>query len=160
MHVWNVLHAARWKYRTQKIAICAPSHNFVYIFVTKVRIDNRKKLVKQQFVLQMCLQYGEHRPTNGWHLLASLGHPSKFQQVSRFGSVTARHSSSGRQSNCGVEQRASPIFARAAITLGIGPRFIFYMCRSEVDACWDTACFWLMGVVVHTELMCCISAGF
>jgi len=32
MHVWNVLHAARWKYRTQKIAkiaICAPSHNFV-----------------------------------------------------------------------------------------------------------------------------------
>jgi len=29
MHVWNVLHAARWKYRTQKIAILAPSHNFV-----------------------------------------------------------------------------------------------------------------------------------
>ena len=32
MQVWNVLHAARWKYRTQKIAknsICAPSHNFV-----------------------------------------------------------------------------------------------------------------------------------
>jgi len=22
MHVWNVLHAARWKYRTQKFAIC------------------------------------------------------------------------------------------------------------------------------------------
>jgi len=25
----NVLHAARWEYRTQKIAILAPSHNFV-----------------------------------------------------------------------------------------------------------------------------------
>jgi len=24
-----MLHAARWKYRTQKIAILAPSHNFV-----------------------------------------------------------------------------------------------------------------------------------
>jgi len=33
MQVCTVLHAARWKYRTQKlrkkIAICAPSHNFV-----------------------------------------------------------------------------------------------------------------------------------
>ena len=31
MHVWNVLHAARWKYRTQKIAILAPSHKFVWL---------------------------------------------------------------------------------------------------------------------------------
>jgi len=35
--------------------------------------------------------------------------------------VTAQHSSSGRQPNCGVQQRAPPIFGRAAITLGIGP---------------------------------------
>jgi len=28
-------------------------------------------------------------------------------------SVTARHSSSGRQPNCGIEQRAPPIFGRA-----------------------------------------------
>jgi len=31
--------------------------------------------------------------------------------------------SSGRQPNCGVEQRAPPIFGRKAITLGIGPHF-------------------------------------
>jgi len=37
MHVWNVLHAARWKYRTQKIAICAPSHNFVGLYLHKLR---------------------------------------------------------------------------------------------------------------------------
>jgi len=37
--------------------------------------------------------------------------------------VTARHSSSGRQPNCGVEQRAPPIFGRAAIRFGIGPHF-------------------------------------
>ena len=30
---------------------------------------------------------------------------------------------SGRQPNCGVQQRASPIFGRAAIRLGIGPHF-------------------------------------
>jgi len=40
-----------------------------------------------------------------------------------FGSVTARQSSSRRQPNCGVEQRAPPMFDRAAITLGIRPHF-------------------------------------
>ena len=48
MQVWNVLHAARWKYRTQKIAKNSPSahHRTTfsgYIFATKARIDNRKK---------------------------------------------------------------------------------------------------------------------
>jgi len=38
-------------------------------------------------------------------------------------SVTARHSSSGRQPNCGAEQRVPPTFGRAAISLGIGPHF-------------------------------------
>jgi len=39
-----------------------------------------------------------------------LGHPSKFQRVSRLRSVTAGHSSSGRQlkSACSVEHRAAP----------------------------------------------------
>jgi len=34
-------------------------------------------------------QYGELRPTSGWDRFTSLGHPSKFQRVSRL--VTARH---------------------------------------------------------------------
>jgi len=35
--------------KSSKIAISAPSHNFTgYIFATKARIDNRKKIVKQQ----------------------------------------------------------------------------------------------------------------
>ena len=42
---------------------------------------------------------------------------------SHLGQLSARHSTSGRQPNCGVEQRAPPIFGRAAITLGIGPHF-------------------------------------
>jgi len=48
---------------------------------------------------QISSQYGEHRLTSRWDLLASLGHPCKFQRVSRLGSVTARHSSSGCQPN-------------------------------------------------------------
>ena len=36
-----------------------------YIFATKARIDNRKKNVKQHYVLHMSPQYGELRHTSG-----------------------------------------------------------------------------------------------
>jgi len=36
-----------------------------YVFATKARIDNRKKLVKQQYLLHMSPQYGELQPTSG-----------------------------------------------------------------------------------------------
>jgi len=39
----------------------------------------------------MSPQYGELRPTIVWDRLTSLGYPCKFQLVSRFGSVAARH---------------------------------------------------------------------
>ena len=42
----------------------------------------------------MSSEYGELRPTSGWDLLASLGHPWKFQRALRLCSTTARHSSS------------------------------------------------------------------
>ena len=100
MQVWNVLHVARWKYRTQKlrkkIAIRAPSHNFVGLYLCNWGMyrQSEKKLVKQQYLLHMSAQYGELRPASG-----SLGHPSYFQRLPRLGSVTARQSSSERQSN-------------------------------------------------------------
>ena len=38
-----------------------------YICATKARIDNqKKKLVKQQYLPNMSLQYGELRPTSSW----------------------------------------------------------------------------------------------
>jgi len=96
MQIWNLLHAARWKHRTQKSRPKSQSgHHHTtlsgYIFATKARIDNRKKRVKQQYVLHMSPPYGELQPTSGWYRLTRLGHPSKFQMVSRLGSVTARH---------------------------------------------------------------------
>ena len=51
---------------------------------------------------------------------------------SRLGSVTARHSSNGHQPNCGVKQRAPPIFGRAAITLGTGPHSSFH-CSQQLS---------------------------
>jgi len=54
---------------------------------------------KQQCLPHMSLQYGELRPTNGWNLLASLGHPGKFKPVSRLGLATASTSLNGGQQN-------------------------------------------------------------
>jgi len=70
---------------------CAVSRDL--IFATKACIDNRKKLVKQQYLLHMSPQYGELRPTSGCDRSGRLGHTCKFQRVSRLCTVTARHSS-------------------------------------------------------------------
>jgi len=83
MHVWNVLHTARCTHRTQKSRQKSPSghHRTTlsgYIFATKARVDNRKKFVKQQYVLQMCPQYSEFRPTGDWDRFTSLGTPANF----------------------------------------------------------------------------------
>ena len=118
MQVWNVLRAARWKCRTQKIAKNSPSEHHRttlsgYIFATKARIDNQKKLGKQQYLTHIFSQYGELRPTSSWDRFVSLGHPSKFQWVSRFGSVTARHSGSGRQPNFVALSRGRHLYSEA-----------------------------------------------
>jgi len=90
MQVWNVLHAARWKYRTQK---STPAHHHTtlsgYIFATKALSTIGKKVAKEQYLLHMLSQYGELQPTNGWDQFGSLGHPSKFQWISHLGFVTA-----------------------------------------------------------------------
>ena len=127
MQIWNLMHAARWKYMTQKSR--QKSHGYHrttlsgYIFAIKSHIDNQKKIVKQQYVLHMSSQYGELRSTSDWDRSGSLRHPCKFQRVSRLGSVPARHWASAKL--CGVEQRAPPMFGRATITLGIGPHSSF-----------------------------------
>jgi len=116
MQVWNVVHAARCKYRTQKLFKKSPSghHRTTlsgYISAIKARIDNQKKLVKQQYLLRMFPQYGELRPTSGWDRSGSLRHPCKFQRVSRLGRVTARHSSIERQPNIAALNRGCHLYS-------------------------------------------------
>jgi len=60
MQVWNMLHAAHWKYRTQKIAKNSPSvhHRTTssgYVFTTKARVDNQKKNLLSSNVSPRCL---------------------------------------------------------------------------------------------------------
>ena len=85
-------------------------------FTTKTCIDNWKKPVKQQYLLQMSSQYSKLPPTNGWALLVGLGHPSKFQRVSHLGFVTAPTSLIGGQPN----------FARCLATSWAGTLYIHF----------------------------------
>jgi len=116
------MHAARWKYRTQKIAKKSPSaHNHTslscYIFATDARIDNRKNLLSSN-ISSTC----PHNMVNYSPLASEIdpvvwGTPANFNWFRVLAALL--HSS---QVSC-VSQRAPPIFGRAAITLGIGPRF-------------------------------------
>jgi len=101
MQGWNVLRSSLQMHDAKIVKKSPSGHHPTtlsdYIFATKSCIDNRKKTWKQQYLLHMSPQYGELRPTSGWDHFVNLGHPCKFQRVSRLGSVTARHSSSQRQ---------------------------------------------------------------
>jgi len=77
------------------------------MFATEAHIDNRK----QQYLLHMSSQYCGLRLISGWDLLESLRHPCKFQRVSSLGSVTARHSSSGRQPNFAALNRGRHLYS-------------------------------------------------
>jgi len=127
-----VLHTAHWKCRTQKIAQNSPSghHRTTlsgYIFATKARIDNWKINMLNSNISSKCPHnmvnfcplsseicwrvWGTPANLNGFHALAAL-----LQ-----GTLEVGDSQSAKL--CGVEQRAPPIFGRAAITLGDGPHF-------------------------------------
>jgi len=69
MQVWNVLHAARWNAGRKK----SPKNRHLRTIVQLCRAISAqlrhvstigKKLVKQQYLLQMSPQYGELRPTS------------------------------------------------------------------------------------------------
>jgi len=65
--------------------------------------------------------------------------------------VTARHSSSERQPNCGVEQRAPSILGRAAITLGIGPHSNYYYYFKNYTQLTAVQHGWFTTSVIYTH---------
>jgi len=83
-----LLHAARWKYSTQKLRknrhLRTIPQRCLAISQLRLYVSTvEKKLVKQQYLLHVSLPYGELLFSNGWDRLVSLGHPSKFQRVLR-----------------------------------------------------------------------------
>jgi len=82
--------------------------------------------------------------TNSWDRFGSLGHPYKFQRVSRLGSVSAWHSSSGRQPNFAALNRG-----RHPYSAGRPPRWalahilviitLYYMSNVETEMLQTTS---------------------
>jgi len=93
MQVWNVLHAARWKYRMQKWCQKSPSAHHrttlsSYIFATKACINNWRKNLLNGNISSICLYnmvnfspataricwrvWGTPANFNGFRILASL----------------------------------------------------------------------------------------
>ena len=112
MQVWNVLHAARWKCRTQKNAKkLPPVHHHTtfsgYIFAIKARIDNRKKNLLSSNISSRCphnmvnfgllaaeidpVVWGTPVDFNGFHVLVALLHGSQVVSISQ----TLRHWTEG-----------------------------------------------------------------
>ena len=119
-----MLHAARWKCRTQKIAKNSPSANLRtsllrHIFATKACIDNRKNLLSSN-ISSTCphniVNFGPLVAEIGWQVWVTPANVNGFRVLA----ASLHGTSSERQLDCGVEQRAPPIFGRLAMTLGIG----------------------------------------
>ena len=128
MHVSNLLHMARCIHRTQKIRHFGTIAQFVGLYVrnegmyrqpeknllntntSSTRPDNMVNF--GLLMAEICWRvWGTHTNFNGFRVLAALLHGTLVVGVT----ASAKH--------CGVEQRAPPIFGRAAITLSIGPHF-------------------------------------
>ena len=84
----------------------------------------------------MSPQYGEFQSTNSWDRLAGLGHPSKFERVSRLGFVAAVTSLTAGQPN----------FAQCLAISWAGTIYIYTFSGDGQPSCWASAhilvCVW------------------
>jgi len=97
-----------------------------YFFATKARIDNRKKFVKHQCLPTRpdnMVNFDELKDENGWGVW---GTSANFNGFRVLGALLHGTLIVGVSQTYGVEQRAPPIFGRAAIKLGIGPHSSFF----------------------------------
>ena len=97
--------------------------------------------------------------------MASLGHPCKFQRVSRLGSVTARHSSIGRQPNFAALNRGRHLYSPGRpsrwalvhiLVFFFLPFFLAYSQLSHIGCLpyFHTWC-GLIANLEHRSEMCC-----
>ena len=202
MQVWNVLHAARCKCRTQKkspknrhlgtiaqlcraissqvrhvlnllskartkpanpnhwckitkTSLFTKLHNIVIRFISVMSGNTEKQSEKNLLSINISSTCPHNIPTSGWDRFVSLGHPCKFQRVSHLSSVTARHSSSGRQPNFAALNRGRHLYSaerpsRWALahilflnnSVENGPIWIIFGLRNPEEI-WRHKCLWI-----------------
>jgi len=122
------LHATRWKYRTQKIAILAPSHNFVGLYLWNYGMYRQsEKCLKKQY-LPLCpdnmVNFGLLTAEIRWRLW---GTPANFNVFLVFAAVLHITLVVGVSQTLRRWTEEPPVFGRVAITLGIGPHSSYLM---------------------------------
>ena len=104
MHIWNVLHTARWIYRTQKIgqkiAIGTTSHNFVGLYLRNWGMyrQSEKYLLNNNISSTYphnMVNFGPLAAKIDWRVWGT----QQISTVSRLGFVTAGTSLNGSQPN-------------------------------------------------------------
>ena len=126
-----MLHAARWKYRMQKSPFWHHHTNLSgYIFGTKACIDNRKKNLLNSNTSSTCpdnmVNFGLLMAEIRWRVCST---PANFNGFRVLAALLQ-----GTLVVCGIEQRAPPIFGRAAITWAlahISSSFFFFLGQSQ-----------------------------
>jgi len=92
------------------------------MLATKAHIDNRKKNLLNSNISPTCpynmAKFGPLTAEIRWRVW---GTPANFNGFRVLAALLHGTPVVGSAKVCGVEQRASPLFDRAAITLGIGP---------------------------------------
>jgi len=95
----------------------------------------------------MFWQYGERRPTNGWDRLASFGHSSKFQRVSRLGFAAVPMLLNGGQSHfaCLAVSWAATLY----IILGGGTCPLTKFCQMQNSLCVKVLRYLKLAALLH-----------
>ena len=158
MQVWNVLHAARWKYRTQKSRQKLPSlHHRTnllgYIFATKACIDNRKKLVKHQYVLHMFSYMVNFGPLTPEIRSTIWGTPANFNRFASWQRYCTA-SDSGRQLNFAALNRGRHLCsARRPSRWALAHILILFYIIQVVKIIWhqDTSPPHMDGLLLFTK---------
>jgi len=118
MQVWNVLHAARWKYGTQKLRKKSPpAHHLTtlsdHIFANEARIDNLKKMLNSNTSFTCSHNMVNFGPLMGEISWTVCGTPAHFNGFLRLAFVTVPTSLNGGQPNfarCLAESWAGTLY--------------------------------------------------
>jgi len=111
--------------KSSKIAIWAPSHNFVGLYL---RNEGTYRQSEKNLLSSNTSSTCPYNTVNFGPLAAEIvslvwGTPSNFNGFRVLAALLHGTQVVGVSTLCGVEQMAPPIFGRATITLGIGPHF-------------------------------------
>ena len=156
MQVWNVLHAARWKYRAQKSPKKSNRHLCTIAQICRA-ISSQLRHISTIGKKLLSINISSTCPhnmvnfspcTNGWDRFGSLRHPCEFQRVSRLGSVTARHSSSGRQPNLRRWAQGATYIRQCGHHVGHWPTFQFLL-LSFFPRLFSAVADWMSTILPH-----------